>query len=312
MNYRVFNEIIGSEITLPELSEEYTQPPTITFRLGSPRSYHDSSIEWVHHWKLKNGQISISVGKYGNLYWLLFPQIASFKIDIVQKHIVGYPLGNTPDNTIRHLLLDQVIPRLLFHLGEQVVHASCVKIGTSGIAFTGDSGWGKSTIAAYFNNRSCRILTDDCLLLRQDSFGVSAVPNYNGLRLLQDSFSTLLPNCKSTPVAHYGNKKRLIFTDTVADMFTPLKAVFILTDPILSEANDSICVEKISGAEAAIALVTHSFPLDIKNSREMGGQLRSFAKIAALEGIVIYRLTFPRRMSYLSKVFQYIQDNCLS
>ncbi len=69
---------------------------------------------------------------------------------------------------IRDVLIDQVIPLVLFMQGALILHASAVCASINGVCFAGPSGMGKSTIAASFVERGYSLIDDDRCLLRRD------------------------------------------------------------------------------------------------------------------------------------------------
>ncbi len=309
MKYKIFNKIIKSNIPLPELKGEEILPPSIFFESLPAHSLPHSAITWLHHWHLPNGQISLSSGKEKSNYWLRFPQIADFHIIPSKNKIISHQLLDIPNNTIRHLLLDQVIPRLLSHQGQQIIHASCVRIDKSAVAFSGQSGWGKSTIATFFHDHDHTLLTDDCLLLKLDKSKVLGIPNYRGARLFQDSLSFLSKEKHVTPLAHYGTKKRLLMTNSIKTDAIPIKAVFILGDPtLLQPTAPVVSISKISGASAAIELVKNCFPLDITDKKRMGTQMQKLAQIGGSKNISIYHLNYPRKTDLLPEIMKSILE----
>jgi hypothetical protein len=299
---------VDSDISLPELQETHSNAPTIFFQSTTASSLVVKSIKWFHHWTLPNGRISISVGKNEKDYWLQFPQIADFQINPAESQIICHNISNIPNDTIRHLLLDQVIPRLLSHLGKQVLHASCVQVGRSAIAFSGESGWGKSTLSAFFHSQGYPLLTDDCLLLQPKGSYIIAVPNYRGMRLFQDGL-TLLPTEQHTvPVCHYGDKQRLIMTNINHEKPVPITAVFILKPPHFPLTNTPISITKITGASVAIELIKNCFPLDITDTKTMGTQLQKITVMASSKNLTIYSLDYPRDMKFLPNILESILD----
>ena len=210
MKYSIFHHTIESNIALPELQRSDNAPPTLFFTSSTISKAPQIGIDWFHDWRLPNGQISISVGKENENYWLRFPHLVDFKLHQKSNHLTSYRHTGVPDNTVSHLLIDQTIPRLLSHQGQIIVHASCVQVGSSAVAFVGESGWGKSTIAAYLYSQGYPLMTDDCLLLQRTVDEITCIPNYQSLRLFDDSLS-LLPEYEenASAVCHYAAKKRI-------------------------------------------------------------------------------------------------------
>ena len=56
-----------------------------------------------------------------------------------------------------------VLATVLELRGECILHASCVHVGGSTVAVVGDSGMGKSTVAALFCAEGAQLVSDDAL-----------------------------------------------------------------------------------------------------------------------------------------------------
>ena len=79
-----------------------------------------------------------------------FDEVAQFTLSFASHEILISPLDDdVPDNTIEHLLVDQIWPRILAHRGQLVLHAAGVTSPTGAILFVGQSGRGKSTLTLY-------------------------------------------------------------------------------------------------------------------------------------------------------------------
>src|SRR5574340_1151913 len=107
------------------------------------------------------------------------------------------PAGPRPapaggEQTVEHLYLNQVLPLALSMQGKLVFHASAVEIGEVAVAFMGESGKGKSTLAASFATHGYRFLTDDGLVIEAEDEGHRIVPSHPSLRLWQDSEGALI------------------------------------------------------------------------------------------------------------------------
>ena len=121
---------------------------------------------------------------------LRFPELADFIVE--GNNISCHPRPGCREESLRHLLLDQVIPRVWAHTGHLVLHASAVKLPDGRvIAFLGESGWGKSTLVAALQGADCQLISDDCIHLASCEEGVRLTPSYVGLRLNEDSIKAL-------------------------------------------------------------------------------------------------------------------------
>lgn len=304
MLYRIFNFILESNISLPELSAVEKGTPSITFNLSSGTLPSDDNLDWVHHWRLSDGEISISCARRGDDYCLRFPQLADFLIHRRGDRIQCYRWPGEADDSVRHLLLDQVIPRVVAHLGGIVLHASAVQLEGGGVVFLGESGWGKSTLAASFHQNGYQVLTDDCLLVTMVRDQVHCVPGYAGSRLWVDSFEAIMgEQAVFGQVAQYSSKRRLIPDKNKVTVKgeIPVRAIIVLADPQLVQHGEEIRLEPITGQRAVMELVTHSFHLDISDHKKIGQQFGALGHVVT-SGVPVYRLWYPRDHTLLPAV----------
>ena len=201
--------------------------------------------------------------------------------------------------TVEHLYLNQALPLALSRQFELVLHASAVEIEDSFVAFLGISGRGKSTLAASFATNGHRFLTDDGLQLRAAAGGYLALPGHPSIRLWDDSRLALIPeSTPAAPAVDYTPKSRLLAGDdaTFCDTSRVLRCMYFLGDG----NTDTVSIEPVSGRDAMIELVRHSFLLDVEE-REMlthhFGQLVEMVKMP-----VFFILDYPRYYEELPKV----------
>lgn len=312
-NYKIFDYVLTSTIPLPELIGTPSQniskqnPKKIIFKLEQVKPSTSTHPVWFHHWYLSDGRISISCGKDGSVYHLLFPNIAEFHIIPDCYQINCFPLTNKI-GIIRHLLLDQVIPRVLYHNGEFVVHASGINFATGGGLFLGETGYGKSTIAMKLCHLGFPLISDDCVLLRKEAGKVLIVPNYPGARLWPVSVSVLFPQRKLTKLS---NKIRFNISDKDRKMgdipSSYLTVLFFLNNP--SEKAD-FSITTISGAAKAIELIKHCFPLDIFDQQLQKTQFINLSTIVDSPGITCRTLSYRREYGELQSVCEQIVSYC--
>ena len=128
--YRIFNIALDSQIFIPELVQvtNSQQLATYTFTLLDDTVSDISRIDWFHHWFDSNDEIILSAARCDSGYWLRFPQLMDFEINLEEQTITAYRQTCISDATVRHLLLDQVIPRLLGQQGKFILHAGAVTL----------------------------------------------------------------------------------------------------------------------------------------------------------------------------------------
>ncbi len=314
--YRIFNISLDSQIPVPELSQasDSTDTETFTFSLNDQdKSVNPAArVNWFHDWLDPNGNVSISAGHCGSNYWLRFPGMVDFKINLNQQNITAYKHSSTPDTTVRHMLLDQVIPRILGQQCHLILHAGAVTLGNGKtVAFIGQSGWGKSTLVSSFQQQGAELITDDCLMIEFENGRVTAIPNYYGIRLFDDSINAIYGQQQdSDDVAHYSSKRRLIMTDSSmneAATSLQLDAIFLLSDPDAVSKSDEINITAAGGIDAMMALVAQTFVLDVTDKQLMVKQFKHCGRLFDNE-VLCFQLDYPRKHSRLDDVRNAIEN----
>lgn len=241
--------------------------------------------------------------------FLHFPGLARFVIGDNGRLVTCHARPSLSSATIRHLLLDQVLPRLFAHyFSYTVFHAGLVAVDGKGICFLADSGWGKSTITAALGAAGHTILTDDCVNITLGDNRVTGTAAYRGIRLLADSLENFGDSLQ-TPgetVAEYTSKRRISLAsrknpESLAPEALPLQALFLLTSP--QEALHCRAPEMVSvgGASALQALLKNSFCLDVHDQRWQTAHFRRISALAA-SGLPVFSLRYPRKYQALPAV----------
>ena len=264
--------------------------------------------EWIHQWPPEHGDMSVAVYDEAKSYFLRISNYADFVIANDRRQIGVWAPPTTSLETLRHLLLDQVLPRVLAHPGRLVLHGGAVKIGDEAIAFVGETGSGKSTLTASFHAASYPPLSDDCLIITGTENGVLCQPTYPCIRLWPDAISNLYAQePKVAPMAHYSNKQRLILDigDKYKSLQSPLTAIYLLAPEPLTK-DISIFHKRLSPAEACIEIIRNSFQLDPTDSLLGAAILEEASNIA--ETVPLFALYYKRDYSLISDVIKYIVD----
>jgi hypothetical protein len=265
--------IATSNLSLPELSRT-TAPADISVRLAD--RIDDAGAQWFHRWTIAGASgrtrrtpwLSFARLPGGGGFLLRFHSLADFAVSLDGTRITCAAGGALPRTTLRHLLLDQVLPLTLHLRGRLALHASAVHVpGFGAIAFAGPAGSGKSTLAAALALRGCRVVSDDCLLFAPGAPSV-VIPGYPGVRLWPDSARALrLERGSDRPVAHYTRKQRAggRAVRFRADS-TPLRALFVVGRR--RRAGDSR-VRSLSARDRFIALVPYAWLIDVADPPTM-------------------------------------------
>jgi hypothetical protein len=237
--------------------------------------------------------------RHSGRYLLRFPDVADFEVSRDGLEAVLHPAPGAPNDTIEHLYLNQVRPLMQSKSGALVLHASAIETAYGAIAFAGDSGRGKSTLAAAFARDGHRFLTDDGLVVEPVRGGHVALPSHPSLRLWDDSEAALMPpNVESTSVAHYTSKARFLAGKDLPFCTEPkrLRRVYFLGDGSVRDTT----IRRLNGAETMVESVKHSFLLDVEEKPRLASHFRQVATLA--KEPIHFMLDFPRRFEALPGV----------
>jgi hypothetical protein len=303
-SYQIFDRIVGSNFPLSGLIEISGTDADISVELCSGES-DLTGFTWIHEWKTHEGEVAIACARQGEVYVLRFPGLADFIVDTSKNVIRALPVDGISAGTVSHLLIDQVIPRLVCHGGRMVMHASAVALDPDHtVAFLGDTGRGKSTLASSYVNSGCRLLTDDCLLVEKRGLALFGIPAYPSLRLWPDSQEAMFPGSRRfTEMAHYTNKRQLTGIETEQASADPIAitVLFVLGEAGKAPRDDSILIEAVSGMTAMMAMIESAFTLDVV-SKEVARRNFQLVADVAQSGVPLYTLNYARRYELLPKV----------
>jgi hypothetical protein len=297
--YRISNVTVASGIDLPELMP-VTAATDWTFSLGASGRVRPSP-DWFHRWRAAGGRASVSFARRTDGYLLRFHRFADFVVDLVERSIVCSPRRSTPLATVRHLLLDQVIPLVLSRDSGLVLHAAAVATPRGAIALVGRTGSGKSTLAAALATTGLPLLTDDCLVLEPARHGFAARSFYPGARLSPDSARAVGATLRSAgPVAHYTRKRRIsrVLVPFREGSF-PLAHLFMLEGPPRKRAHRTMTITRLPRREAMMAVLGCTFQLDVEDVRALrrGFELQSRLVVVT----PVDRLEYPWRLATLAE-----------
>ncbi|MGH7935281.1 MAG: hypothetical protein ACREQN_19235 [Candidatus Binataceae bacterium] len=205
--------------------------------------------------------------------------------------------------TLRHLLLDQVLPIVLNLRGQGALHATGILTAQGVCAFTGPAGTGKSTLAASFLCAGYPSLGDDCLAITENGRFL-ATPAYPGVRLWTDAAVALaMDSAPSVPVADYSSKRRILGRDLVCDFPSepePLARIYRISRQAEDSEPAALSIERLSPREAFLELLGATFPLDASDQQMLTRSFRFIERLVA--AVPVLRLRIPNDLSALPAV----------
>lgn len=308
--YRICDLLLSSDLDFPELDRAEGGKAEFAFRLLPEESPAPVSVDWLHHWRSPDDEITLSFARHG-LDWLLqFPELARFQVSADGRDVRCHRAPGVPLETIRHLFLDQVVPLTLNQRGRLVLHASTVLGPRGAVAFLGETGRGKSTLSASLTRLGWPVLTDDCLMLEERAEAIFAVPSYPGLRLWSDTVAALFrEEPEVTRVAHYTTKKRLGANGSLrfSHEAAPVQRMYVLNPGEVDGSPTTAAIVRLTPRAAFVEMVKVAFKMDITDRTRIRDEFERLARIARLP--LFYSLTFPRDLSRLPAVREAILDH---
>lgn len=181
--------------------------------------------------------------------------------------------------------------------GAHLLHASSLRVLGRGVAFSGISGQGKSTLAAALLKHGAEFWGDD--ILRMDAHAPAAFPDGRAARLYEQAAVAAALDVTQAPAAHLGSdKRRLDLSDArFLHQAHSLDALFVLDR---RHAGDTLVCEQLRGVEAVMALMYSRYPTWMKSPIL---DARDFDRLARLaEQVPVFRLALPDGLEHLDRV----------
>lgn len=236
---------------------------------------------------------------------LSFANLADFVVDRRGSHIVCCnATSDTTIQTIRHLLIDQVLPRIINLRQREALHATAVATPNGICAFAGPAGAGKSTLAASFVLAGYPFVCDDCLAVTERKTTIMALPGYPGLRLWNDSIQGVGAIARnSKPVANHTGKSRWSTYSRPTDFYQKprrLARVYLLKRAGAHRGSARIEIEELAPGEALMGLVKAAYRFDLTDSAMLKRQFHFLSRLS--ERVPVKRLVLPDDFAVLADV----------
>ncbi len=234
-------------------------------------------------------------------------QSCRFLVEFGRKIVIEPVLG-IADNIIRPCILGPIFSVLLRQRGLLVVHASCVGIDDEAVAFLGNSGWGKSTLANAFYNQGYPLLTDDVMAIEINKGNESnaiTFPAYPCVKLLPDSAASLGYDFEELAVINSGLLKRHnSLTEKFVQKPLPVKRIYALEN-IAAPRHE---VQTLSSQDALVELVRHSRVTNLLTTPEFtSAHLHQCTQL--IKKVPVYRLRRQKTLAALPDLVKLIEDD---
>ena len=201
--------------------------------------------------------------------------------------------------------LGQALSFALLKLGYEPLHATALAFDDGrAIAVLGESGTGKSTLAATFVAAGARMVTDDVLVTREEDGRVRAWPGPTRLKLFPN-VAARFERDRSAGVAMNALTRKLVLPlgpSQVCERPVRLAAIYDIAPPAgrPGPGGSDVRIESMTGRDAALALVGATFNQRYVTRARLERQFAS--AIALSQAVPVRRLVYPRVLERLADV----------
>jgi hypothetical protein len=270
----------------------------VTFSLATNESFADIraatsdadlSAGWYRHRVLADGSIFISV-----------PDYCEFLVSSDGRAVECRLEDAASVEWFQTYLLGVVLSFALLKLGHEPLHAAVVVVDGKGVAFLGDSGYGKSTLAASFVRDGYRILTDDLLIIRDVDGVLCALPGPPRIKLFPQMARCVQPGKRFDVPADADNEKVILPLARHEMHFAPvpLHAFFILDEP--QDRTGRLSVVRLSLRESFVAILAATFNRRLRTRDRLHRQFAAAREWT--ERFPVRRICYPRTLAMLDEV----------
>lgn len=269
--YRLFGLTLASDLECPEL---ITAPPKVLSEGPADIQIQLAALEPdLAQATVSHARVQIAPG----VYQFLIADVARYRVS-EGRCIQVDPVAGADPGDVRLWLLGTALGALLHQRGLLPLHVSALALDDTAVAFTGDSGDGKSTLAAALHRRGLPLLTDDVALAVPQAQQVLLYPGFPRIKLWRDALD------------HFGLDHRPLIRDlTRTDKYhlrlqqgfhadaLPLRHLYVLE----RSADTAIRIEPVRGHEAISLIQAHTYRAGlVRRLGQDGAHLRQCGRIA--------------------------------
>ena len=289
-SYTAYGLGIHSELSLPELNAAIVKKDIVV----QIRKLENNSLTTIYnqpYLKINPNEIILSIEEAGTFV-------------IREGTVINVsPAPNVEDALLRRYIIGTVMALLLYQRGLLVLHASSLNINGSAVAFLGNPGSGKSSIAAALHKNGHEIITDDVSAIDFKGENIKVFPGYPQIKLSDDVARSLGYDIDSSIKLDQQEEKRgYRVSNRLIESPIELRQIYILT-----KASDQ-GIERIPHQEAVKEIIRHSYPTRFAEPENPEHFLKC---INIVNKIPLYRLNRSSSLHTLPMLAQLVEENLI-
>jgi hypothetical protein len=206
------------------------------------------------------------------------------------REINVWPATSAAQKDIEIFLCGPVWATLCHQQGLLPLHASAILVNGHIVAFAGNSGAGKSTIAALLGSFGYKLVTDDILPISFDRNSIpGAWPYLRRLKLKEDSINRLALTSIELVSETLDNEKYFARpTYSADDRWHRLDRIYVLEN---SQTVSGSAIEQITGADAVRSLIDQTYHFNfVLGSGRFNDHLALCAQLASKVDVYAVRI----------------------
>jgi hypothetical protein len=301
-DYRVYGLSLRSEIPLGLPEQPAGQSPDVTF-FSAPRGWFAHATAGLPRDEGTGGSYERAHSADGSEF-LRWPDLFEFMVSHDGRSVVCGWLERATVESFQTYLLAQVLSFALIRQAYEPLHSTTVVVEGKAVALLGDSGHGKSTLAAAFVHAGHQILTDDLLLIRDDGGILCGFAGPPRIKLLPDVARRFFPDQARCSLMNPDGDKLIIPLEQGQWQPGPVPLHGFL---LLKESDDNVRgfdLTSLSGAQSLLQLVRSTYNARISSPDRLRRQFLAVRDWATR--IPVRGLTYPRTLAALEQVRQAI------
>ena len=224
----------------------------------------------------------------GSIY-LRWPNLFECLVDGRGRRILGRDLSRAGAQALGSYLLGPILSCALLRRGVETLHATVVEVQGGAVAIMGESGHGKSSLAASLVAAGHRLITDDLLTFKG---GLLAQPGPPRLKLTPQALrGTLLPPAGAVPLGRLGKVAVPLDAERWCGVPRPLAAVYVLRRPASRSAVTRTTIRDLSPRAAFLEMTRNTFNTMLVDEARLRGQFALASRVA--QAVSVRSLSFP-------------------
>jgi hypothetical protein len=302
--YEVYGIHLRSDIELSFVEGIPVGEPDVDLLSATESFFREASCDavlkpaayrWYEYALLDNDQI-----------YLRWDGLFEFLVDGDGRRIWFGSLGANSLESLQVYLLGRALSFALVKQGFEPIHSTAVVVDGGALAFLGESGFGKSSLAAGFVGEGYSLLTDDLLLVSQRSGRPEAQPGPPRIKL----FPWVARRClgltgEGVPMNNGSEKLVLPLAEHHHQSRpVPLRSVYVLSGPREVFRKQRIQTTTFSQREAFVELIRHTFNHVVTDPRRLQRLFSESLQLASR--VPVKRISYPRDLALLPEVRQRI------